>query len=515
MSLEYNPAEVQKAKNFISDLQGKISKIEEALHRLQSAKERVEARLAKQVSFIAPVNRLPSELLLVVFKLASDVYDLPAGYLLHEETQLSFDSNAMSPWSPSAVCQRWRTVSLSHPPLWTRLEYSIIDRPGWRLTLQLERTHALPLHLRLVFYEHPWHNVWDTLSAYTHRILELDITMAIYAQLRELPLNVGLLTTLERLMIRAQKKIRADTTFFQDAHNLKDLSLESLLVDNAFPTLVPWAGITSLNLEKYVVLHSISPILQVLRITSHLSLLNISPDVAPNRRIDAGLASESFDKVSLPRLKSFQISFRHDRSATHLLLDHLLAPVMKRFKVISVDLSDLQAIHEFIRASSSPPITTLSIIDSNPDTEQDRFSISLHQLFLLLPSLLRMQLDASQHRADFDSAVRALTVPEQSSCPELQALHITGEKALVLANILRAFAQKRQMASPVALQKIHLDDSVFKHTEWKWEQEHQRRTRNSEQINPGDEAVQWTIDARRAGLLCVGPPPDLWEESDT
>lgn len=89
MSLEYNPAEVQKAKNFISDLQGKISKIEEALHRLQSAKERVEARLAKQVSFIAPVNRLPSELLLVVFKLASDVYDLPAGYLLHEETQLS------------------------------------------------------------------------------------------------------------------------------------------------------------------------------------------------------------------------------------------------------------------------------------------------------------------------------------------------------------------------------------------------------------------------------------------
>lgn len=136
-SLAFDPAEVGRGRRLVKLFRRELNNIEAAVQCLQTEKTRMESNLARQVGTRAPIQRVPDELLLLMFKMACGVH------LYHPSSEGCFVGNpqrsvavrahgavrvanariryqfpmARAPWSTAAVSTRWRALALSCPQL--------------------------------------------------------------------------------------------------------------------------------------------------------------------------------------------------------------------------------------------------------------------------------------------------------------------------------------------------------------------------------------------------------------
>lgn len=119
-----------------------IPHLREALHSLESKmasllseRELLESRLEQAVRLQSPIQRLPDELLSVIFEIG--VLDR------NEEDSIMLSSLML-------VCQYWRDVAVNTPTLWSYIvtgTHHAIDRAR----LKLERSKSVPLHVVVDF----------------------------------------------------------------------------------------------------------------------------------------------------------------------------------------------------------------------------------------------------------------------------------------------------------------------------------------------------------------------------
>ncbi|KAJ7763662.1 hypothetical protein DFH07DRAFT_396972 [Mycena maculata] len=100
----------------------------------------LDEQLLKCKAALAPIRSMPTELLSLVFSFALLV---PCD-TLHADPPL---------WTLGQVCRRWRTILLSQPIFWAKVDLDFAlraDETKFRLQTQLQRSGALPLDIDLL-----------------------------------------------------------------------------------------------------------------------------------------------------------------------------------------------------------------------------------------------------------------------------------------------------------------------------------------------------------------------------
>ncbi|PBK80175.1 hypothetical protein ARMGADRAFT_84933 [Armillaria gallica] len=124
---QLNDSEAEFCTNAIVDLQKKISEYEAEISRLNTTLETLKTGRrsltsckAKYESFLAPVRRLPRDVL-------QDIFELLCTSVSHDAFLSRNDLPLVSttPFYLSSVCAYWRDICLSSPMLWTSVLASI------------------------------------------------------------------------------------------------------------------------------------------------------------------------------------------------------------------------------------------------------------------------------------------------------------------------------------------------------------------------------------------------------
>ncbi|PBK64816.1 hypothetical protein ARMSODRAFT_863517, partial [Armillaria solidipes] len=123
----------------LSTLDSKLSELEAVADRLRAEQRQIRSELDAQQSLMAPVRRIPAEILLHIFELVS-----------MDETCTLNTANA--PWVFGHVCCFWRTLATTSPVLWstirTHLDYQVHPcRIPPALQRYLDLSSECPLHL--------------------------------------------------------------------------------------------------------------------------------------------------------------------------------------------------------------------------------------------------------------------------------------------------------------------------------------------------------------------------------
>ncbi|KAK7461320.1 hypothetical protein VKT23_008499 [Stygiomarasmius scandens] len=146
----------QMAKDAILIHDDKISRLEQILNILQLQRDRLQDYARQQESLLAPIRKLPVEILTQIFSLCH----LDSGYGLEIRQGVQKGETVKSPiLALSHVCSHWRTVSISRPLLWSsisidfeRLEDDDAERLQSLIGLYLDRSRRAFLNIRMTSF---------------------------------------------------------------------------------------------------------------------------------------------------------------------------------------------------------------------------------------------------------------------------------------------------------------------------------------------------------------------------
>ncbi len=142
----YSPSEAAKYSSAMSTMHSQLTiwdsdmeRLEAALHALKTDHRNLSRYASSYQTMLAPVRRLPMEILLAIFKEACSELGaislqdkIPFGN--REDESISLYSN--TPVYLASVCYYWRSICLSAPKLWT---YSYVYARGPSLSSLLPR----------------------------------------------------------------------------------------------------------------------------------------------------------------------------------------------------------------------------------------------------------------------------------------------------------------------------------------------------------------------------------------
>lgn len=125
-----------------------IKMMEETLAYLKHRRTDFAHSISLYKAYLAPIRRLPVELLCQIFLEACAFGDFPIGNDIRE----TFQSHSQTALRIASVCSYWRSVSLSFPPLWSVMFIDADDDNLSRSTRKLlslyqERSCAKPIHV--------------------------------------------------------------------------------------------------------------------------------------------------------------------------------------------------------------------------------------------------------------------------------------------------------------------------------------------------------------------------------
>ncbi len=96
-----------------------LDRIDEVRSEMQRHRDVVHKSMAAYLSTLAPIRRLPSELLCAVFReVQASLSDSEPWGSEPEPEPLDF---SQGPWKLSHVCGAWRDIVLSYPQLWSHI----------------------------------------------------------------------------------------------------------------------------------------------------------------------------------------------------------------------------------------------------------------------------------------------------------------------------------------------------------------------------------------------------------
>ncbi len=127
-----------------------IKELEETLAYLKHRRTELAHNVSVYKTYLAPIRRLPVELLCQIFLEACAVGDrFP---IIGNDIRETFQSHSQTALRIASVCSYWRSVSLSIPPLWSVMFIDADDDNLSRSTRKLlslyqQRSCAKPIHL--------------------------------------------------------------------------------------------------------------------------------------------------------------------------------------------------------------------------------------------------------------------------------------------------------------------------------------------------------------------------------
>lgn len=337
----------------------------EASH-LQTALLTLQSRAAHIKNKIAPVSRLPSDVLAIIFEESrrllapwSSVTNRP----LSPEVQLSH------------VSSRWREVALSTPALWTTIRFPILHKEA-AVIVYLQRCNQAPLSVHIG----PTVTDPDSLRFIAAQFVpRLDQIRELTLDTDEFPELCSLFTLFSdasALMLRRLKICCSDARGATGVPSRSDIFKAGapLLSDirlSAFPVGLPQSSATTLHFEPLPgpghplsrntfldILTPLSATLSTLHLRGYISGFHQEPGSAP---------------VELPALKELVV---HANSLNHgfNVFRNISTPAIKSLSLVNVRRQGLSSIHKFI-ARTSPEhfqhLDTLRYINCHIDDDLD------------------------------------------------------------------------------------------------------------------------------------------------
>lgn len=398
LSLRFHPHDVARADAAIQTLRAQIAEIQQTMERLHQAKLSIETHLQRQSMYLAPIHRVPDDVLLMIFQILVNCWSWD------EEQESRFPKTSCPSWSTASVSKRWRALSLTNPRLWENVvlfwhDNTVAlcqDREARCIRLQLQRTGRSLLRARLhstskEIGEGPEPEPDSALQIFIDsfprcRTLELENEVPKPA----VPLRFSApLNNLEELHISGQSW--TFTAMFKDAPKLRFVTFSGLSRLNPesaprYYQLLPWSQLTLLNFAEgmQVLLHAL---LRILRSTVNLSSLTLAAKLLPEGTDADVMTSEK--TVELGRLQDLDIELKKHR----LTLTKLLAPRLRTLTLSGFLIrlpEEWQAATAFIqRSGNGPTITSLNITDTSAYSQRlwENERRALRSMLTVLPSI--------------------------------------------------------------------------------------------------------------------------------
>ncbi|KAI5893083.1 uncharacterized protein SCHCODRAFT_02620804 [Schizophyllum commune H4-8] len=330
-SRRHTRSAMKQAEAQLQTVKEEIQKMSNALATLKSMKGELREVIARQRTYLAPIRRLPIELLVEIFRWSC----MPTIEYIHPRDPFQFAGLEIA-----AVCKLWRDIMYNNPRLWTEVPlptqarargFSYAQRNYLRrFDHCLEATQGLPL-LRIV--EARMHSLPHIIK-YTAQWQDLRLTGVSHSYLESLShCSFAVLHTLELDLnvFMQDDETWNDTDVFLDAPALRTVHIKSHW-DSAIIPRLPWANIASLDTQ--------CTHMYALRILARCdSLRHWSHSEMPEDEVDP---LDPPTPVVLPHLQTMWLSYldmimddipddrRADASRT---LDHVTTPALSKLSL--------------------------------------------------------------------------------------------------------------------------------------------------------------------------------------
>ncbi|KAJ7162941.1 hypothetical protein C8R46DRAFT_331513 [Mycena filopes] len=398
-SIPDTPAFESYAKMLIEASEANIARIESQIRDLERLCDRERGTIAQLRMAIAPVRKLPGELLVEVFR--------------HTCADYTFDntSTIKKVQALSHVCAYWRRVAITTPRLWTEALDIRLDKTPTHAYLAglkewLRRSAPFPIDIRLECRRRDIDSaaVVGAVVTTAHRWSRADFHLPSLSGFCNIPST-------------ALKQLRTLRLQSQDAANPRALlafslapNLDTLTLHTRYPTrlMMPWSQLTCLDL----VTNSAQEGLDTLFQCPNLVTVELSIPAWPQLPDLAEIRPTTFGK-----LETFVLRFDFDEPGFLApLFVGLALPVLKRFKIALSSELEWPSMEFTQFQLRSPNIESLSISYSSLDSN-DLMAILRHS-----PTLSKLDLQCCRHAFDEYIAV-SLCASHQSLTQLVPRLH--------------------------------------------------------------------------------------------
>ena len=280
-----------------SRLDDEIAHAEAVLNRLHRDHEALHTFITEHDAFLAPVRRLPSEILTRIFALC----------LLEYETS-SLDSRR-APLLLMQVCKGWRETALSTQNLWSSITLTASGCSNASLAkLWLSRAMSLPLTVRLDSEGRPHskvkrlHRAIAVLVQFCDRWKDLDIalpftTMSCLDSIRH---RLPLLESLRICYQHSSERWHRELNLFDYAPRLRGLCIKGRIPYHMLK--IPWHQLTELDAP----FHSIAECFETLQLS--LSLIKCTVDNSFGPSGDISDPESRTITIQFPHMRFFKIT---------------------------------------------------------------------------------------------------------------------------------------------------------------------------------------------------------------
>ncbi|KAJ7644614.1 hypothetical protein FB45DRAFT_298185 [Roridomyces roridus] len=396
-----------QAKDLIRAAEANVARIDSQIRDLVRLRERERGLIATLKLVVAPVRKLPAELLVEIFQwtLISLDWGLPKQAL-----------------AISHVCAHWRQLACTTPQFWTqpfRPDLTKAQSDVYLVTTKLivERSAPLPIPVTLE-KEAPGanHPLAELAFSLARRWRSLCCDHTQMDRLEKLPMDA--LRRLESVNITTNLACLVDINIFLGAHRLRTVTLDVVNVDCFH---MPWSQLTEVTIGHGFSGNKLAAqiCLDILVQCTNVVTAKFGELVPWTERPAAGPITR------LPHLKMLQVEFNVDASDDHLtpFFARLALPALTHLTIYggcetfwsTADFEPFQ--------KRSPNIEQLNI--EGPPLHPD----ALISLLAASPNLVKLDLERCFIQGAVDPVIRFLQyfpTDQVHSVPRLQRIHIFG-----------------------------------------------------------------------------------------
>ncbi|KAK0469718.1 uncharacterized protein EV420DRAFT_58650 [Desarmillaria tabescens] len=407
------PHEEQQVRSILLETQSQLDMVERKIEVLQAVldtlcdqKTLLKSRIRRQKMALAPIRKIPAELIAEIFLLA-----------VAEATAISPNGQSYSsaantvPLRLSHVCRSWRETALFLQPLWTHLYLSSDQKHGSEiLQTWLDRSGQRGLYFHVKLTSRPTHdrqNLVQSLIAHSHRWHTMHLyangrTLACFGVIRG---HLPLLTEVKLAISNPEDIAGSVTDIFADAPLLRSFHISSQEFWRTTPIFqVPWNQLNAYSVDDA-------------GIHDCIQYLNQAPNLAECRLLSR----------FAPVIPTVMVVHEHLRSLSlcdYRLLNHLHASQLEELEVkwMSQEIYPLyQAIEDFVARSSSN-LTHFTLCEWNRQ-ETAILASEIIPVFQVLPNIISLTL---RNFVWNDDLFPPLTISSNQSIilPKMQDLHL-------------------------------------------------------------------------------------------
>ncbi|KAF7363841.1 F-box domain-containing protein [Mycena sanguinolenta] len=309
-----------QVKGLIAAAEANIERLTTQIRDLSLRRERERSILATLRLMVVPVGKLPTELLVEIFKLVVDA-DTTLG-----PTSYYFDGEVRTPLRGvlclSQVSPYWRQIVHNTPQLWTRNLFEIcVDRESKahyldELQTFLARSNPLPISIALALsaedssYVAAPKTIARIITPTIHRWKSLKVELPYFRSFNDIPSER--FEALEHLSIGGFKKQTDPVVAFQFSPRLQNFTFYSEGVSKIHLLRLPWSQLVHLDLTDVSLSSAATGSLVVTLPSLERLALTFQGVATPNEihGIEAFIAP-----LVLPSLKTLELDFEDDRAA--------------------------------------------------------------------------------------------------------------------------------------------------------------------------------------------------------